>query len=89
MFRLFLLGDLGSSPLLRRASHGVGRLPHVNVAGAGDYLLPWDPVRLLAVLAYLVLFPRFLLFEEQEAALSLEAFIQCSVTRYLQYRYFT
>ena len=81
MFFLYFLGDLGSSPCLRRASCGAGRLTHVNVAGARDDLLPLDPVRLLGILVYLVLFSCFLLFEEQEAMLPLEAFIQGLVTR--------
>ena len=52
----------------------------------------WDPILILGVLVYLVLVTRFLLFEDREAALPLEAFIQGLVTRlerYLQCRYFT
>ena len=80
-FVRLLWGDLGSSPCLRRASCGAVRLTHVDFSGTHADLLPWDPVRLLGVLVYLVLFPCFLLFEEREAALPLEAFMQGSVTR--------
>ena len=60
------VGRLGLVTFFRVASCGVGRLPHVGVAGAGDDLLPWDPVRLLAVLVYLVLVTCILLFEDRE-----------------------
>ena len=55
----FFPGDGGArfSPLLRGASCGADRLTRFDVAGVRDDLLPWDPVRLLGVLVYLVLVP--------------------------------
>ena len=64
---MVVVGRLGLFAFLRGASCGAGRLDHVDVAGASDDLLPWDPVRLLSVLVYLVLFSRFLQFEERDA----------------------
>ena len=61
--------DLGSFFSVWPVLPGVGRefhLSRVDVKSVCDDLFPWDPVLLLAVLVYLVLFPRVLLFEDRE-----------------------
>ena len=65
---------LGLVTFLQGASCGAGRLDHVDITGASDDFLSWDPVRLLSVLVYLVLFSHFLPFEEQDVTIPLEAF---------------
>ena len=90
VFVRLLRVDYGSSPCLPRASFGAVRLTPVGFLITRVALLPWGPVRLLSVLVYLVLFSRFLQFEEQDAIIPLEAFysgLGYTLTRYLHCRY--